>query len=642
MLPQCCNDIHYPLSHEFILSNKSIESSKNLPLFNNICCFDYLINIEEYFNDNMNEIYFYKKFIKSIYELDKKNNLDFQSYNKDSLIKFIMILNKTSCYYYTQKKIKYSKYLCNLSVKIVQIIFQAENENIFQKNQYKNNGKFLNDINDKNFISNIYNNACCNYLKTFSYNKSMIFLDYSFKNIEEDDINNKMIYYNNLIIISIKNIANYNFINNSIKALYKLIQTRMEYFNKIYNHNSYVNNGENYEIIKNKLKANQEDYKSFKLLCFIMYNYLLFIDKILKNKEQTNNLCNVNYEYVKKFLGKSSFEAQKFLIRLKGGIKNRKREEENKSLVNKKIDNKINKNHRHSENDINLRLKNIYKKIEEFEEILQNKKILDIIKEKNSNNEDLSKPNNNEIIKNSNNLLEKENIKNKLERNDNDNNNNQNKNNINEKNPLNMNAQKRERITFDMMDNIIEEFKKESQEKLEADKKLKEEKEKKKLDNINKEDTNNEETPNIQNMRSDLSAKKAPRIKQLFQKVLGTTKKETKKTKLGELFQSLMGSRHEDKKSDENFGQIQEKREEIKVGKEKENNFINLDDDDDEDENKNIDEDKNKGEENKKENKTKDNLNNNQNCGFGFKININLDPSSYSYDATTLYQEAEN
>ena len=638
MLPQSCNDIHYALSHDFFFNNKSIESSKNLSLFNNICCFDYLINIEEYCRDMMNETYYYKKFIKSLYEIDKQKILDFQSYNKYSLIKFIMILNKISCYYYTQRKIKYSKYLCNLSVKIVDILFHADNDNIFQKNQLRNNGKFSNDINDKILISNIYNNACCNYLKTFSYNKSMIFLEYSFKNIEEDDINNKMIYYNNLIIISIKNIANYSDINDSIKNLYELIQLRMEYFNKIYNDISYVNNGDNSETIKNKIKLNEENYKSFKLLCFIMYNYVVFTDKILENKEQSKNLCKVHYEYIKKFLGKSSFESQKFLIRLNSGIKNLKREEENKSFENKKIENKINKNHRHSGNDINLRLKNIYKKIEEFEVILQNEKLLNIIKGKNSNNDEVIPQNKDDTIKISNNLSKEKNNLNKLSKNDKEINNIQNQNNINEKNKSNLNEIKRERITFDMMDNIIEEFKKESQEKLEANKKLNEEKEKKKLDNINKDNNNYEEIPNLQNMRSNLSTK-APRIKQLFQKVLGTTKKETKKTKLGELFHSLMGSKNEDKK-EENIKQFEEKKDEIKVGKEKENNFINLDDD--EDDIKNSDEYQNKENENNKINDTKDIPNNNKISGLGFKININLDPSSYSYEATTLYQEAEN
>ena len=146
MLPQSCTDIHSPLSNELILNNKTIESSKNVSLFNNICCFDFLINIEEYYSDNMQEIYFYKKFIKLIYELDKQNYLDFPNYNKESLIKFIRILNKTSCYYYSHLKIKYSKYLCNLSVKISQIIFQSENENTNPINPFQNNGQFPNDI----------------------------------------------------------------------------------------------------------------------------------------------------------------------------------------------------------------------------------------------------------------------------------------------------------------------------------------------------------------------------------------------------------------------------------------------------------------------------------------------------------------
>ena len=223
MIPQSCSDIHYSL----------IESNKNNLIFNNVCCFDYLINIEEYYRDNMSEIYFYKKFIKLIYELDKQSFLDFQNYNKNSLVKFIFILNKASCYFYTHKKIKFSKYLCNLSVKISQIIFKSDSENNTD-NEYENNGHTSEEIKDKNLISNIYNNACCNYLQTFSYNKCLKFLEYSFKNIEENDINDKLIYYNNLLIVKAKNIIKYDNINSSMKTLEELIKSRKEYFNNLY------------------------------------------------------------------------------------------------------------------------------------------------------------------------------------------------------------------------------------------------------------------------------------------------------------------------------------------------------------------------------------------------------------------------
>ena len=650
MLPQSCTDIHSPLSNELILNNKTIESSKNVSLFNNICCFNFLINIEEYYSDNMQEIYFYKKFIKLIYELDKQNYLDFPNYKKESLIKFIRILNKTSCYYYSHLKIKYSKYLCNLSVKISQIIFQSENENTNPINPFQNNGQFPNDINIKNLICNIYNNACCNYLKTFSFNKCIKFLEYSYKNLDDNDINNKMIYYNNLIIISIKNIINYDNIKSSIKTLDQLIQTRKNYFNNIYCDKSYCINGDNSEIIKTKLRTNEENYKSFKLLCFIMYNYILFVENILKQKEKAKNLCKIYYEYVCAFLGKTSFEAQKFLIRLNDEIKN-KRLNYKIDEDNKKIKSKNNKNYRHSEHDINLRINNILERIEEFEGILHNEKILDIIKGKNLNNEKININNNDEISKNNNNLFEEENINIKInitnenniipKENNNINKEIINKENKNEKENINQPKKEREKITFDMMDNIIEEFKKESQEKLEANKKLKEEQDKKKLDIINKENNNINLAKTISenlNPNDNSVPKKPPRIKKLFQKVLGNSHRGSKQTKLGELFQSLMGSNNEEKK-EENEIKIEVKKDEIKVGKEKENNFINLDDDN---ESKNSDEDINKDDKKEEKNKINDNTNNNQNCGYGFKININLDPSSYSYDATTLYQEVEN
>ena len=636
MLPQNCSDIHYSLSQEILENNKD-----HSILFNNICCFDYLINIEEYYKDNLMEIGFYKKFIRLVYELDKKNVFDFNNYNKESLIKFIKIMNKASCYFFTHKKIKYSKFLCNLSVKVCQILFDSENNNSSSINYSEKNGQFTNDLNNKNLISNIYNNACCNYLKTLSFNKCSKFLDYSYRNIEEKDIDNKLIYYNNLLVLSTKNIINHSNIENSRKLLEQLIQSKKEYFNNLYSGNSYYNNGVNSEMINTSLKENEENYKSFKLLCFVLYNYIIFIEKILNQKEQAKNLCRINYEFVSKFLGKSSFEAQKFLIRLKDEIKNKNlnlRFDEGSQIVEKnninyKLNANNNKNIKHSDNDINLRLNNIIERIQEFEGILQNEKIINIINDKNSG-QDNSLPNNNEKIKSNDNIniyinKEKENnidIK------------------INENNNNNPEIKEKEKITFDMMDNIIEEFKKESQEKLEENKKIKEEKEKikKEKEKVNenefineKERTNDRKNSYVENMNDNSSPRKAPKIKKLFQKVLGTTIKDPKKTKLGELFESLMTNKNEEKKEENNIVKLEDKNDEIKVQKEKENNFINLDDEDD-DNKSNINDDENKEEK-------KDNENNqiNQNCGFGFSIKINLDSTDYSYDATTLYQENE-
>ena len=632
MLPQNCSDIHYSLSQEIL------ENNKDLSILFNICCFDYLINIEEYYKDNLMEIGFYKKFIRLVYELDKKNVFDFNNYNKESLIKFIKIMNKASCYFFTHKKIKYSKFLCNLSVKVCQILFDSENNNSSSINYSEKNGQFTNDLKNKNLISNIYNNACCNYLKTLSFNKCSKFLDYSYKNIEEKDIDNKLIYYNNLLVLSTKNIINHSNIENSRKLLEQLIQSKKEYFNNLYSGNSYCNNGFNSEMINTSLKENEENYKSFKLLCFVLYNYIIFIEKILNQKEQAKNLCRINYEFVSKFLGKSSFEAQKFLIRLKDEIKNKNlnlRFDEGsqifeKNNINYKLNANNNKNIKHSDNDINLRLNNIIERIQEFEGILQNEKIINIINDKNSD-KDNSIPNNNEKIKSNDIYINKE-KENNIDIKINENNNN------------NPEIKEKEKITFDMMDNIIEEFKKESQEKLEENKKIKEEKEKikkeKEKENENefineKERTNDRKNSYVENMNDNSSPRKAPRIKKLFQKVLGTTIKDPKKTKLGELFESLMTNKNEEKKEENNIAKLEDKNDEIKVQKEKENNFINLDDEDD-DNKSNINDDENKEEK-------KDNENNqiNQNCGFGFSIKINLDSTDYSYDATTLYQENE-
>ena len=115
-------------------------------------------------------------------------------------------------------------------------------------------------------------------------------------------------------------------------------------------------------------------------------------------------------------------------------------------------------------------------------------------------------------------------------------------------------------------------------------------------------------------------------------------KKRGEKTKLGELFQSLMENNKEQK--NESVKIYEEKKDEIKVEKEKEDNFINLDEEENDIKEKDeIIKDKDNKENNKNE-KTNNNKNE-QSMGYGFTIKVNLDPSSYSYDATTLYQENE-
>ena len=515
-------------------------------------------------------------------------------------------------------------------------------------NIYQNNDQFSNDIMNKYLISTIYNNACCNYFKTFSYNKSLKFLDYSYKNIEENDINDKLIYYNNSIIIESKNIINYDNVNRSIKILDQLIQSQKKYFNDKYLFNSYYNNGDNSEMIDNKIKDNENDYKSFKLLSFIINNYILFIENIFKQKEQAKYLRKINYEYIYKFLGKSSFEAQRLLIRLKDDIKikslNFKFEEENKNIdkESKKIKGKNGKFTKRSEKDINFRLNNILEKIEEFEGILQNETILNIIKEKNSNNEKTSK-NAKEQVKNRNILFDDKNENNTLNITNKDNNIIIKDDKKNNKENINQPKKEKEKITFDMMDNIIEEFKKETHEKLELNKKLKEESDKKKLDINNKKINDNKDIKkeNNENINDTSSPKKVPKIKKLFQKVIGSTQKEPKQTKLGELFQSLMDSKCENK-NEEIINKFKEQKDEIKVDKEKEDNFINLDDDEDEVSKDNEEEINIKSKKEDIEEINNNSVINNQNIGYGFKINIHLDPSSYSYEANTLYQENEN
>ena len=678
MLPQNCSRIHYPLSLTLSSKKKQNEWGDNNFSFSrnyiDICCFDYLINIEEYYSDNLLQNSFYYQFTKIIYDFDKKNIFDFAKYNKDSLVQFIKILNKACCFYYTQEKIKYSKYLSNLSVRILQNYLK----NHIINNNTKSNKKInysINELKNNNIISNIYNNASCNYFKTFSYDKSSKFLEYSNKNVEENDINNKLIYYNNALILSSKNKTNdNNNIDNIIKTLSKLISTKKKYFDNIYNNNGYGN-----DLLKNGVQKNEENYNSFKLLCFIMYNHCYAIDKLLNQKNQAKKLYQSSFDYISKYLGKNSLEAEKFLYQINYDKGNNILNFDNKSQSiyysnyneNRAVDDEVKRrnltpvNIRKSKKlinnydiDIDLRLRSILEKIEDFEEILTNKELIDniILKEKQLNN-DISKDeqiymsnhnknsnNNNESYNNKNNENKNDNIlrgKRKTssieEKNDNNINKNENKTNtininkniigsntnntnnitnntnnnkennikneINIKNDNNTENKKdentnkdnseenkkskiREKITFDMMDNIIEEFKKESQEKLEQQKKLKEEKEKERKlkeekdktekDKINEKNEIKIKIDKVSDNPTEAPPKKVPRIKKLFQKVLGTREKEPPKTMLGELFQSLM-KRPEERKKDTNTD-IGGK--EIKFGNESEskNNFINLDD----------------------------------------------------------------
>lgn len=85
MLPQNCSRIHYPLSLTLSSKKKQNEWGDNNFSFSrnyiDICCFDYLINIEEYYSDNLLQNSFYYQFTKIIYDFDIKNIFDFAKYN---------------------------------------------------------------------------------------------------------------------------------------------------------------------------------------------------------------------------------------------------------------------------------------------------------------------------------------------------------------------------------------------------------------------------------------------------------------------------------------------------------------------------------------------------------------------------------
>ena len=726
MLPQNCSMIHYPISIKSFKRKNYNECTQKGIFYNskntfNICCFDYLIYLEEFYSDNLLINEFYSQFLKISYDFDKKGIFDFQNYSKEAILKFIIILNKVCCFYYIQDKIKYSKFLSNFSIRIIQNhLKKNKNNNNIKSN--KKNSLYLFELKNNNIISTIYNNACCNYLKSFSYNKSLKFLEYSNKNLDENDINSKLIYYNNILIISTKNTINYNNIEYYIRILNKLILNKKKTFDIIYfNNNNYNNEGNNNGIIKNNLKKNEENYNNFKLLSFIMYNYCHALEKLLNQKTQAKKSYQNSYEFISKYLGKNSFEAQKFLFRLKSNksknqiqsrdnnygpyyynvtdenemidIENRRRNL-TPTILRGKIANNYNNNNRNNDydKDIELRLESIIKKIENFEEILCKKDMLNniILKEKELNksfaqNIDSNKymiNNSEDNITNSNNNLKfssyDENInnnstnKNEIITKDIAISENKNKNKINDnnkikdinnnKNPIKIKEDKnnnidnfdnknndenkkkndtREKITFDMMENIIEEFKKESEEKLEQQKKLKEEKEKERKLKEEKEKREKENSNENKGMKikiekvddkpNESQPKKVPRIKKLFQKVMGIREKEPPKTMLGELFQSLMkGPKEEKKKGMDDGGK------EIKIGKEPDNNFINLDDEEDEVKdnfNNNNDKDIRKKED------IYGNINKNNNNKLNSKITINLDNSEYSYNATTFYQE---
>ena len=148
MLPQNCSNIHFPIPLDFSSNeNKNVRDEKSSSLD---------INLEEYFSDILMQNYFYFQFTKIVYDFDKRNIFDFQNYNKDSLFKFILILNKVCCYYYAQNKIQYSKFISNLSVRIIQNYFKTNISN------NKKNSNFVNELKNNDIVSNIYNNACCN------------------------------------------------------------------------------------------------------------------------------------------------------------------------------------------------------------------------------------------------------------------------------------------------------------------------------------------------------------------------------------------------------------------------------------------------------------------------------------------------
>ena len=273
------------------------------PNFINLCCLKHLIILNSLSEMRLLDSTFGKFLIKNLNNLDKNNKLTLtKEINLENSIQFLNILSKYISHYYFLGKSTFSKFLCKVAFKFAENLIFREHPDIIIR------------------ISSIKNNIACIYENEKKYDKCINNLSYCEKYLTNNL--EKLIYYNNLIkiiskkhgndqnyfieIIYNKNSNNFNNENNEnnkiieyIEKWKKYINEELDKFNNIKNLNNSINyhpRGNNERNDNNNNNYNY-DITELKIISICIYNYAIFLEKLLKKILDAREILKKGYEF---------------------------------------------------------------------------------------------------------------------------------------------------------------------------------------------------------------------------------------------------------------------------------------------------------------------------------------------------------
>lgn len=444
----------------------------HIPSFTETCCLTHIIEMEDYANDHFLLSKYTKFFIKEILTAYKGNKLTFSTYNKSTISKLMKILIKQLTHFFITNKFKFAKLMVNIAL------------DIHQRSLFKSHPDIVANT------SAVYNNVACIYERTGAYDKALKYFNHYKK--FANTITDQLIYYNNALKVIIK-LNKVNEIDDCIDKFKALLFTEMEEVKS-----------EKMLMIGRDNEMNNEDViQKCKLLAFMVYNYGFALEMLLRLKEAKASYKK-GYEFSISMLGESSLYTNKFVHKIdsKRPIAiSRSKTLNEKSNIRSKTPNRRTSNIQREDNsneEISKKVERIIEKLDQFQNKIANATVHSQDSKMSTSVGSVEKMKQmmkyklKEVIYNSE-------VKNEK------------KDSLND---LNKNESKD--ITKSLIDEAIKEFHEEEA----ANKQIPPKKKESNIDNNNNTLQNNKEKP-----QEDKTYSKPPRIKKMFEKVLGLSQK---------------------------------------------------------------------------------------------------------------------
>lgn len=255
----------------------------HIPSFNETCCLTHLIEMNDYANDHFLSSKYTKFFFKEILSIYKSNKLDYPSYNKEITNKLMKILINQLCHFFSLTKFRFAKLMVNIALDI-------HNRSIFKSNP---------DI-----VANtaaVFNNVACIYERTGQNEKALKYFNHYSKYITNPI--DKLIYYNNTLKVLIK-----------IKRVNEIDDMIDNFRSILYQEIDRAKNEKLVSLAKKDTINDIEFNNRCKLLTFLLFNFAIAVET--QSAKDAKENYKKGYEFAISMLGESNFYTNKFVHKI--------------------------------------------------------------------------------------------------------------------------------------------------------------------------------------------------------------------------------------------------------------------------------------------------------------------------------------